>query len=180
MLTLFIMSFPMALLWMIFAGQFSLESLSVGYSFGFGILLIIRINTTVRDDDQPIRLRRIPFQLLTLIGYIIRLSIDVIFSGIDVAVQVLQPNLNINPEVLAISTQDKSNNTLISALSAHWITITPGELVIDYKEDKDGQILMLVHTLDKERSTIDKLNRDQSKRLKLIRQILGHDIPEED
>lgn len=180
MLTLFVMSVPMALLWMIFAGQFSLESFLVGYSFGFGILFVIRINTTVRDDDLPIRLQRVPFQLLILIWYIIRLSIDVILSGIDVAIQVLHPNLRINSEVLTISTQDKSNNTLISALSAHWITLTPGELVIDYEEDENGQVLMLVHTLDKERSNINKLNREQTQRLKLIRQILGHDISEED
>jgi multicomponent Na+:H+ antiporter subunit E len=173
------MSVPMALLWMIFARQFSLEGLIVGYIFGFGILFVIRINTTFLEEDEPIHLKRIPFQLIALIWYIIRLSIDVIFSGVDVAVRVIKPRLSIDPGTYSISTQDKDNSALVSALSAHWITITPGELVIDYQEDENGQTLMLIHTLDKESSNIDKLNRDQSERLKLIHQVLGHDMPEE-
>jgi multicomponent Na+:H+ antiporter subunit E len=179
MVIIFLMSIPMALLWMIFVGQFSLESSIVGYIFGIGILLIIRINTFQKDDGS-IKLHRIPFQLIALIWYIFQLSIDVVLSGIDVGKHVIQPKLSINPDVQTISTQDKDNNWLVSALSAHSITITPGELVIDFKEDENGQTLMLVHTLDKERSNIDKLKHDQAMRLKLIRQILGHDEPEED
>jgi multicomponent Na+:H+ antiporter subunit E len=170
-----VMSVPMAILWMIFARQFSLEGLVVGYILGFGVLFIIRINTTFEEDDEPIQLRKIPFQLLALIWYIIRLSIDVVFSGIDVGKRVINPKLPIDPGVHTISTQDAKNSGLVSALSAHSITITPGELVIDYETDENGQTLMLVHCLDKERSNIDKLNTDQRNRLKLIRQILGHD-----
>jgi multicomponent Na+:H+ antiporter subunit E len=175
--TLFL-SFPMALLWMIFARQFSWEGAVVGYIFGFAVLLVIRLNTSFEADDQPIRLAKIPSQLIALVIYIVRLSIDVFFSGIDVAKRVIDPKLPIKPDVQRVSTQDKTKNVLISALSAHSITITPGELVIDFDEDEDGQTIMLVHTLDKESSDMNKLNRDQTKRLKLIRQILGMDEPD--
>lgn len=178
MRNLLVMSIPMTLLWMIFARQLSIEGLIVGYIFGFAVLLVIRLNTST--EDEPIRLQRIPSQIIALVWYIITLSIDVILSGLDVGKRVIQPHLPINPGVHTISTQDESNSILVSALSAHSITITPGELVIDYETDENGQTLMLVHTLDKERSNITKLKRDQSRRLKLIRQILGHDSPAED
>ena len=172
--TLFL-SFPMALLWMIFARQFSWEGFVIGYIFGFGILLVIRLNTTYEGADRPIRVSKIPSQIVALLIYIVRLALDVLLSGIDVAKKVLDPKLPINPGVHRVPTQDKTNNNLVSALSAHSITITPGELVIDFDKDESGQTVMLVHALDKDASDMTKLNRDQSNRLKLIRQILGLD-----
>ncbi|MDQ7024729.1 MAG: Na+/H+ antiporter subunit E [Anaerolineae bacterium] len=177
--TLFL-SFPMALLWMIFARQLSWEGFVIGYIFGFAVLMVIRINTTYQDIDQPIRPAKIPSQLIALVVYIVRLAVDVFFSGIDVAKRVINPKLPIDPDTRRVSTQDKSNDDLISALSAHSITITPGELVIDFETDENGQTVMLVHTLDKEESNMEKLNRDQHNRLKLIRQILGLDEISED
>ena len=172
--TLFL-SFPMALLWMIFARQLSWEGFVIGYIFGFAVLMVIRLNTTYEGDDRPIRMSKIPSQIVALVIYIVRLALDVLLSGIDVAKKVLDPKLPINPGVHHVPTQDKSNNGLIDALSAHSITITPGELVIDFDKDENGQTVMLVHALDKDASDMTKLNRDQSNRLKLIRQILGLD-----
>lgn len=179
MLLTFVLSVPMALLWIIFSRQLSFEGFIVGYIFGFAILTVIRFNTSFEDKREPMKLSRIPSQVFALIAYILQLSIDVCFSGIDVARKVLSPKMPIKPGIHTISTQDKSNSDLISALSAHSITITPGELVIDFQEDSDGQTLMLVHALDEEASSKEKLERDQSDRLSLIRRILGKDSTDE-
>ncbi|GAB5492609.1 MAG: Na+/H+ antiporter subunit E [Phototrophicaceae bacterium] len=179
MLLTFVLSVPMALLWIVFSRQLSFEGFIVGYIFGFAILTVIRLNTTFDDRSESLKLWRIPFQVFALIVYILQLSLDVFLSGLDVAGKVLNPKMPINPGIHTISTQDKSNSDLISALSAHSITITPGELVIDYQEDSDGQTLMLVHTLDKEASSKEKLEHEQSERLSLIRRILGKDSTDE-
>ena len=55
-----------------------------------------------------------------------------------------------------------------SAFSAHGITITPGELVIDF----DGSRAMYVHCLDVEASAASAPGA-QAKRLKLLRRIAG-------
>lgn len=170
-----VLAFPMALLWMIFSAQFTVESFVIGYIFGFAIMLLVQINTSFESDKPIIRLHRLPSQLVALIIYIIKLSIDVILSGFDVAVRVIQPKMPIAPGFREISTQDKSNTALVSALSAHSITITPGEFVIDFGEDATGQTTMLVHTLDKHQSTVEKLDADQARRLDLIYRILGQD-----
>jgi|GEM_PF-361923 len=166
----------MAVLWMIFARQLSIEGFLVGVAFGFAIVQVVRVNTgAFGEEDEELSLLKIPSQFFALIVYILRLTVDVILSGIDVAGKVLQPRMPIDPGTTYISTQDESNNSVISALSAHSITITPGELVIDYGEDEHGNTTMLVHTLDKEASNREKLEKDQTNRLKLIRQILGKD-----
>jgi multicomponent Na+:H+ antiporter subunit E len=165
----------MALLWMIFARQFTWEGFVIGYIFGFAVLMIIRINTRGTENERPIRVAKIPSQLIALVIYIMRLSVDVFLSGIDVAKRVIDPKMPIDPDVQRVSTQDASNNGLVSALSAHSITITPGELVIDFDTDENGQTIMLVHTLDKNTSDMAKLTRDQTNRLTLIRRILGLD-----
>lgn len=176
MLTTLVLTIPMALLWMIFAGQLSFEGFVVGYIFGFAILMLVRSNTSFDEDGEPTRITRIPSQIFALIVYVFKLSFDVLLSGIDVAVKVLQPNMPIEPGTYTISTQDDTNNAVVSALSAHSITITPGELVIDFNEDDDGNTTMLVHTLDKNASKLEKLETDQQERLGLIQRILGLDV----
>ncbi|MGB7341920.1 MAG: Na+/H+ antiporter subunit E [Phototrophicaceae bacterium] len=176
MLTTLVLTIPMALLWMIFARQFSFEGFIVGAIFGFAILIVVRSNTSFDEDGEPINLARIPLQIIALVIYILKLSVDVLLSGIDVAGKVLQPKMPIKPHTYTISTQDDTNNAVVSALSAHSITITPGELVIDYGQDDNGNTTMLVHTLDKDASTLGKLENDQRQRLGLIQRILGLDV----
>jgi multicomponent Na+:H+ antiporter subunit E len=173
-----LLAFPMSLLWMIFSGQMSFEGFLIGYVFGFAILLIIRINTSFEAEDQPVHLKKIPSQIIGLVRYVVLLAKDIFFSGVDVAKRVLDPNLPIKPGLHRITTQDVTNNHLVSALSAHAITITPGELVIDFEEGANGETVLLVHALDEDSSDVAKLDRDQSNRLKLIRQILGMDTKE--
>jgi multicomponent Na+:H+ antiporter subunit E len=175
MVQILLLSFVMAVLWMIFASQFSLAGLVVGYIFGFGVLMLMRINRAIEPNNRPVSFRRIPDQIIAVIQYILRLSLDVILSGMDVARRVTSPTLPIDPIIQRITTQDPDNDAMISALSAHGITITPGELVIDFEQDESGQTIMLVHALDRNLSTIEKLNNDQSKRLKLIKRILGYE-----
>jgi multicomponent Na+:H+ antiporter subunit E len=168
-----ILSCVMALLWMLIARQVSPQGFIVGYLFGFGVLWILRLNTSIEDDEEPISLARVPSQLLALAIYSYRLTLDVILSGTDVAKRVVMPQMNINPGIHTISTLDRTSNPMISGLSGHGITITPGELVIDYETTEDGQTMMIVHALDKESSDVAKLEGDQRKRLVLIRKILG-------
>ncbi|MGJ3239747.1 MAG: Na+/H+ antiporter subunit E [Anaerolineae bacterium] len=174
-----VLTIPMAVLWMIFAQQFTIEGFIVGVIFGFAILLVIRSNTSFDEGDGDVNLARIPSQVIALVIYIVGLTIDVVLSGVDVAGKVLQPTMPIKPGTQTISTQDPTNTSLVSALSGHSITITPGEMVVDYGKDEHGNITMLVHTLDQNSSTREKLERDQTKRLRLILRILGKDVPQE-
>jgi multicomponent Na+:H+ antiporter subunit E len=77
-----------------------------------------------------------------LVRYLAILAADVVKSGIGVARIVLDPALPIKPGIITIPSCCESE--LGSALSAHALSITPGELVIGI--DEAG--VMYTHCLD--------------------------------
>ncbi|MEL6306700.1 MAG: Na+/H+ antiporter subunit E [Chloroflexota bacterium] len=170
-----LLAVPLALFWMITTGDFSITRFIVGYAIGIGVLVIVRTNTSFDEDDVEVNLARIPSQILWLIIYTGRLAWDTFISGAGVARRVLTPSIPIDPNVIRITTQDSENDSLVSALSAHSITITPSEMVIDFETNEQGDTVMLIHSLDKNVSTREKLEREQKERLVLIRRILGKD-----
>jgi multisubunit Na+/H+ antiporter MnhE subunit len=68
---------------------------------------------------------------------------------------------------VAISTKDAKHDPLILALSANYISLTPGELVVAVRDDH----MMYVHCLDVDASAA-VMEAAQAKRLGLLRRIL--------
>ena len=100
----------------------------------------------LRPQPGRVDLRRIPGAIWATIRYIALLAGDVVRSGIAVARIVLDPKLPIRPGVIAIDSGCGSE--LGIALSAHALSITPGELVIGI--DESG--VLYTHCLDASRS----------------------------
>jgi multicomponent Na+:H+ antiporter subunit E len=140
---LFLLSIPLAFLWMIVTANISLGSFTVGFLIGVAVLLL------VHSDSKVFHWRRLPGQVIAFAIYIITLARDVVLSSVDVAWRVLQPQMPLNPGIIAISTQDTDEDEVVAAFSAHGITLTPGELVLDF----DGSRTMYVHCLDVDAST---------------------------
>jgi multicomponent Na+:H+ antiporter subunit E len=167
-----ILSVPMALAWVMFTRETRPQGFIIGYVFGFAIVWLIRANSNFERGEKPVKISKIPSQIWATVQYAVLLAYEIFISGIDVAKRVLAPTVDVTPCIYKISTQDPSNSTVISALSAHGITITPGTLVIDY-ESENGETWMYVHSLDSqqwdEQSQID----GQTKRVKQIKRMLG-------
>jgi multicomponent Na+:H+ antiporter subunit E len=98
----------------------------------------------------------------------VTLGHDIWLSSVDVARRVLNPDMPLNPGILRVDTQDEDESDITAAFSAHGITITPGELVVDF----DGSLTMYVHCLDMEESAKHAVAA-QARRLKLLRRIIG-------
>lgn len=96
----------------------------------------------LRPRPDSIDLHRLPSAAWALLRYISILAVDVVRSGINVARIVLDPALPIRPGIIAIPSGCDSE--LGVALSAHAITITPGEMVIGI----DEQGVLYTHCLD--------------------------------
>lgn len=162
MLTSLFFALPVGLIWVMLSDQWSLDGFLVGYVLGVAVLSLIGI--------KRVRLQwsKLPLQLGALIVYALRLAVDIILSGLDVARRVIDPRMPLNPGIVAVRTQDDSES--LAALSAHAITITPGELVVEF----DGNETLFVHCLDVEQSA-PKLDADQTRRLGMLRRVLGHD-----
>ena len=74
--------------------------------------------------------------------YLAILAYDLIKSGIVVARLVLTPKMHLRQGIVAITAECDSE--LSTALSAHAITLTPGELVVEM----DDEGVMYTHFLD--------------------------------
>jgi multicomponent Na+:H+ antiporter subunit E len=107
-----------------------------------GLALAVSVAWLVQSPAGRVGWRRSPRSLLAIAEYLLVLVWDLIGSGIQVARIVLDPRLPINPGIVAIPSECESS--LGTALSAHAITLTPGELVI---EMEDGGMLY-THCLD--------------------------------
>jgi multisubunit Na+/H+ antiporter MnhE subunit len=164
MLATMLLALPLAVIWMVVTANVSFGSFLVGAILGIAILLLLR------SEHPTIQWQRLPDQLVAFVVYTVTLTRDVIMCSIDVARRVLKRDMQITPGILAVPTQDMQENDVIAAFSAHGITITPGELVVDF----DGARTMYVHCLDVEASA-QSAPAAQSKRLHLLRRILGRE-----
>jgi multicomponent Na+:H+ antiporter subunit E len=118
-----------------------------------GIIISILLSLLIpRAGLSPFSLARIPAFIAAGIGYIFVVAWDVIRGGISTARIVLDPSLPLNPGIIAIPSGSKSE--LGTALSAHAITLSPGELVVAI----DAEGVMYTHCLnvDDSQRFIDK------------------------
>lgn len=162
------LAIPLAIGWTIYTAQLTIGNIVLGYIFSFAVLSAIGVH------GDSFNLKNIPMQVINIVLYVLILAYKVFISGFDVARIILSPTLPIHPGTATVNTQDKTENAVISAISAHGITITPGELVIDFEETDDDGVLMIVHSLNFDKSK-PNLDNDQTIRLKQIKGILGYD-----
>jgi multicomponent Na+:H+ antiporter subunit E len=159
-----LMAIPFAIVWMVLTATISVASFLVGFLVGFAILYSLKLNTIIING------RRLPGQLLAFVVYSVTLARDIWICSVDVAKRVLNPKMPMNPGIIAVPTQDPDEGDFTAAFSAHGITITPGELVVDF----DGSHTMYVHCLDVDASS-QNADAAQRKRLKLLRRMIGKD-----
>ena len=112
------------------------RNIVVGALLAFGVSLLLRPSRRAFDA------RRLPGALLALAGYLGVLVVDLIQSGVQAARIVLSPSLPIQPGIVAIPALTDSE--MATALSAHALSVTPGELVVEIGEDNT----FFVHCLD--------------------------------
>lgn len=106
------------------------------------VLLASAVVWLVRPDQRPTVPRNIFRTIVAMVRYLINLIHDLIVSGIQVARIVLSPSLPIRPGIIAIPAGTETE--LGIALSAHAVTLTPGEMVIEIDDDH----MMYAHCLD--------------------------------
>ena len=130
------MAIALAILYLLLTWNFEFVNLVVGLLLGLGVALLLHPQ---RGDFD---LRRLPGAFYAAIRYLILVFYDLLVSGFQVAGIVLRPSLPIHPGIVAVPSGSESE--LATALSAHAITLTPGELVVEIGE----QGVMYTHMLD--------------------------------
>lgn len=112
----------------------------------FGALIAFLVSSLFPPRLRPFDWSGVVPFLIGLLQYAWLVIVDMFKSAYNVARIVLDPKLPIRPGIIAIKTGCASE--LATALSAHAITLTPGEMVVAM--DEDGTLY--THTLDMSRS----------------------------
>jgi multicomponent Na+:H+ antiporter subunit E len=158
MLRFALVTLALALVYLGLTANFEPANVTIGLLLGAGVAAL----------EYPRRggldARRLPGAAWALLVYVARLAVDIIRSGLIVARIVLDPKLPIRPGIVAIRSGMGHWGT---ALSAHAITITPGEMVMEISEDG----VMYTHCLDAESSGATA-EKDQAERRALLEKIV--------
>ncbi len=131
------LSIPLFIVYLALTANLEFSNLVVGALVALLLSLLIP-----RAGLPPFSLARIPGFILAGIGYIGVVAWDVLRGGYSTARIVLDPSLPLNPGIIAIPSGSKSE--LGTALSAHAITLSPGELVVAI----DDEGVMYTHCLN--------------------------------
>lgn len=140
------------------AGNAGIANLLLGSAIAAGVLNLLR------PSRRAVKWGQIPGAFVALAVYIVTLARTVIASGIQIARVVIHPDLPIHSGIIAIDPECDSE--LGQALSAHAISLAPGELLIEM--EKDGT--MYIHSLDLP-ATERQTAASQRQRQRLLTQI---------
>lgn len=131
------LSIPLFLAYLALTGNATPANLALGALVAVGLSLLLPT-----FDLPPFSLARLPGFLWAAIRYLFVVAWDVVKGAYSTARIVLDPQLPLNTGIIAIPSGSRSE--LGTALSAHAITLSPGEMVIAI--DDDG--VMYTHCLN--------------------------------
>ncbi len=133
------------LIWLMLTGSFEPVSLLTGFALAALFAFIFGKNSMVFG-----KLRFTPKMFLYSVLYLLVFIRELIKSNINVAMRVISPSLPINPGIVKIKTRLKS--PMGRLILANSITLTPGTLTIDIKDDTLYIHWIDVKTLDPEQA----------------------------
>jgi multicomponent Na+:H+ antiporter subunit E len=132
---------PLFLIYLILSGNTTVLNLVLGALVALGISALLP-----GGRGRPFSWARIPIFLWALLRYVFIVLWDVIKGGVTTARIVLAPKMPLKTGIISIPSGSKTE--LGTALSAHAITLSPGELVVEM--DDEGN--MYTHCLDVDKS----------------------------
>jgi multicomponent Na+:H+ antiporter subunit E len=138
-----LISIPLFLVYLILSGNVTAPNLVVGGLVSLGVSTLLP-----GRKDAGFDWKRSPVFVWAMFRYVFIVLWGVIKGGITTARIVLSPDMPLKIGIIAIPSGSKSE--LGTALSAHAITLSPGELVV--KMDDEG--VMYTHCLDVDKSEV--------------------------
>lgn len=124
------------LLWVLLTGSMASNELGAG-------LLVAAVVSAVSGPHLAVfnGLKTHPAAFLHLLNYLVYFFIALVRANLDMARRILSPSLPINPGIVEVQTTLES--PLGRMLLANSITLTPGTLTVDLKEDR-----LLIHWIN--------------------------------
>ncbi|RLD18765.1 MAG: hypothetical protein DRI36_00665 [Caldiserica bacterium] len=116
--------FILLIIWILLTLPFNIQNLLLGIVISFIVSLIFKDYYSERIAEV-FRIKKI----IAIIKYIFTFLYYMLLANLDVMYRVLHPSLPINPGIVKVKTELKSN--LAKTILANSITLTPGTLTVD-------------------------------------------------
>jgi multicomponent Na+:H+ antiporter subunit E len=125
--------------WCLIVGEFSLRQWMVGLVVGTVMVL-----ATGWGREQTVSLVELPRRLLLLLFFVlILIPYHIVSANFQMAWKLLRGNAAFKPGIVRVKSGDLTQRAL--GLEEQLITLTPGQLVVDYSSDDE---MIYVHTID--------------------------------
>lgn len=134
-------------MWVFLTGSYELSSFSFGFLIGFIIMWLIGSR---KGSNKYVKI------LPRIVSFIFYFLYEVVIANLQVAYEVMTPNLYVKPGIIKIPL-DVETNAEISIL-ANLITLTPGTLSIDVSDDKKVLYVHSMYVTDKDKFVHDIKN----------------------
>jgi len=129
-----LLSLSLLLVWLLLVNQISVGHLLLGGLLGWGIALLIK---PFWIDSQPIA------HPLKLLGFLLRVLLDIVLANIEVARRILGPMTELRPGFVEVPLELRDELALIMLASI--VSLTPGTVSADLSDDRHR---LLLHCLD--------------------------------
>ncbi len=126
----------LAVVWVLVTASLRPDELLVG---GLAVLIVALATRTLWGTYSGIRIS--PKAFVYAIAYFFLFLRELVKANLDVAMRVLNPSLPIRPGIVEVRTGMKSQ--LGKLVLANSITLTPGTLTLDVRDDR-----MFIHWID--------------------------------
>jgi multisubunit Na+/H+ antiporter MnhE subunit len=150
---------PLFLVYLILSGNTTFPNVVVGTLIALGVSALLP-----GRYEAAFSWKRIPAFLWAMVRYVFVVLWDILKGGVATARIVLSFKMPLKTGIIAIPSGSKTE--LGTALSAHAITLSPGELVVEM--DEEGN--MYTHCLDVDKSEV-YVAEAQALRRNLLRDI---------
>lgn len=135
------------LMWVFLTGSYEVSSFTFGFLIGFIIMWLIGSH---KGSNKYVKI------LPRIVSFIFYFLYEVIVANVQVAYEVMTPNLYVKPGIIKIPL-DVETNVEISIL-ANLITLTPGTLSIDVSDDKKVLYVHSMYVTDRDKFVHDIKN----------------------
>lgn len=129
----FLANILLAIIWVAVTGNFNPGNVLFGFFLSFFLLWVV-----TRESGNIHYFKLVP----RVISFFIFFLYELIKANIQVAYEVMTPNLNMKPGIVALPLDVKSDFGI--TMLANLITLTPGTLSLDVSEDRK---FMYVHSM---------------------------------
>ncbi|SDG40573.1 Na+/H+ antiporter subunit E [Psychroflexus sediminis] len=155
MKTKFLSNILLMLIWVFLTGEYNFNNFLFGFLLSFIILWIL---SGFEDKSAKKYFKIIP----KIISFFLFFIWELTKANIQVAYEVITPNLNMKPGIVGLPLDAKTD--LEITLLANLITLTPGTLALDVSTDRSVLYVHAMYVVDK-KDFIEDIKQGFEKRL---------------